>query len=256
MNAHEDKIEKLYCLAQDRFHQQDLSEAIDSLKALLALNFRHLDAHFLLALIYQQDQSYELSNQHFRICLKEDYKSNEIYKLIAFNSKQLALYKNALHELQKHLHINPNDDDAYALMGDIYRLQGEDNFAAKVYLEAIALNPKNPSYYLKLSHVFQMQNKASEAILEVQKAIALDHNYHEAHFFLATLYAQQEKFQEAVNAYQKAISIHNTIALYHHNLALALQELHAFKEASQAQKNALALEPLNPHYQKSLTQEL
>jgi len=252
MNANKEKIEKLYCLAQDRFHQRDLPHAIDSLKALLVLDFKHLDAHFLLALIYAQDQSYELSNQHFRTCIEEGYKTSELYKLIALNSKQLALYKNALHELQKHLHYNPEDDDAYALMGDVYVLQKEYPYAKKVYQQAIKMDPKKPLYYYKIAHIYEAENDLKQAILEAQKALVLDANYHEVIFYIATLYAKMEAFEKAIEHYEKAISINKNIALYHHNLAISLENIQEKSKALEAHNHALTLEPQNSHYQKSL----
>lgn len=252
MNEKQQKIEKLYCLAQDRFHEHNLAQAIDSLKALLVLDFKHLDAHFLLALIYTQDQSYELSSQHLRTCLKENYKANELYKLIAFNSKKLAMYKNALYELQKHLHYNPEDDDAYALMGEIYLFQKEYPFAKKVYLQAISMNPKKPLYYYQIAHVYEAEKNLKQSILEAQKALVLDPNYHEALFYIATLYAKMELFKKSIEHYQKAIIINENIALYHHNLAIALENIQEKSQAIASHKQALALEPKNSHYQKSL----
>ena len=252
MHENQEKIEKLYCLAQDRFHQDDLPQAINSLKAVLQLDFKHLDAHFLLAQIYQKDQSYELSSQHFRTCIKEDYKKNELYKLIAFNSKQLALYKNAIHELQKHLHNNPLDDDAYALMGDIYFSQQEYHFAKKVYLEAISMNQKNSSYYFKLSHVYKIKGDLRQALLEAQKALSLDLNYHEAYFLVATIYSNLKEYEKSIEYYKKAIAINNTIAIYHNNLASVLNQLQRKEEALESQKIALNLEPKNSQYQNNL----
>jgi len=253
MNDNQEKIEKLYCLAQDRFHENDLPEAIVSLKALLALNFQHLDAHFLLALIYQKDQAFELSNQHFRTCIDANYKIQEIYKLIAFNSKQLALYTNALHELQKHLHFNPEDDDAYALLGDVYMLKELYHYAKKVYLEAIKMDAKKPLYYVKLAHVYQAQKDVHQAILETQKALLLDNDNHQTNFFLATLYASTQEYEKALNFYEKAISLNDSIALYHHNMAITLSQLKRKEEALEAQNYAINLEPQNSHFQKALS---
>lgn len=252
MNENTEKIEKLYCLARDRFHEHDLPHAIDSLKALLALDFKHLDAHFLLALIYAQDQSYELSSQHLRACMADDYKKNELYKLIAFNSRQLALYKNALHELQKHLHYNPEDDDAYAQMGDIYLLQKEYQYAKKVYLQAIKMDPKKALYYFRIAHVYEGEDNLKQAILEAQKALALDASYHEVMFYMATLYAKMGDFKKAIDHYEKAININEDIALYHHNLAIALENICEGGKALESHNRALLLEPKNAHYQKSL----
>jgi Tfp pilus assembly protein PilF len=248
----QDKIEKLYCLARDRFHENDLAEAIVSLKALLQLDFKHLDAHFLLAQIYQQDQSYELSNQHFRSCLDEGCNHVDIHKLIAFNNMQLGLFKDAIYQLQKHLKQHKDDADAYALLGGIYTKQQQYHYAKKVYLEAIALDPKTAAYYLKLAHIFHTEGDPHAALLEVQKALAMDHNYHEAHFLAATLYAQMNKDEQAIEHYKKAVAINPVIPIYYNNLAVSLNKLDRHDEALLEQKTALALDPDNIHFQSNL----
>lgn len=253
MNEKQEKIEKLYCLAKDRYHEQDLNQAIVSLKSLLQLDFKHLDAHFFLAQIYQKDQSFELSNQHFRNCLENGYEKLDIHKLLAFNNMQMGLYQEAIYELQKQLHLNKDDADAYAQLADVYLKQQQYHYAKKVLLQAISLDPKTASYYLKLSQILKIGNDLSDALIEVQKAIAIENDYHEAHFEAGTIYSQLGKDEQAVTHYQKAISINNIIPMYYNNLAVSLVNLNRPDEAQLEQKIALALDPQNRHFQNNLS---
>ncbi len=247
-----EKIEKLYCLARDRFHEHDLADAITSLKALLQLDFTHLDAHFLLAQIYQKDQAYELSNQHLHNCIKAGYQGVKLLKVLAFNNMQLGLLKEAIYELQKHLRVHQDDADAYALLGDIYTKQQQYHYAKKVYLQALQLKPKEASYYLKLAHIYHTLGETSQALLEAQKALTIDPKYHQAHFLVATLYVQMGKDEAAVQSYKEAIAINNIIPIYYNNLAVTLEKLNRHEEALLEQKTALALDPDNRQFQNNL----
>lgn len=247
-----EKIEKLFCLARDRYHEQDLRPAIESLKSLLQLDFNHLDAHFLLAQIYQKDQSYELSNQHLHHCIKNGYQKVDLLKILAFNNMQLGLLKEAIYELQKHLKSHKDDADGYALLGDIYIKQQQYHYAKKVYQQAIELDPKTALYYFKLAQICHALKESSQALLEAQKALAIDPSFHQAHFLVATLYAHMDKDEQAVTSYKKAIALNNIIPIYYNNLAVSLQKLDRHDEALLEQKTALALDPDNKHFQKNL----
>jgi tetratricopeptide (TPR) repeat protein len=253
MNENSEKIEKLYCLARDRFKEEDLNPAIESLKALLVLDFKHLDAHFMLALIYAKDQSFELSNEHFRFCLTEKYDKEELHKLIAQNHIQLQLYQDAIFELQKHLHLYKDDDDAYSLLGDIYMRQKKYNFAIKVYLEAIDITPKHAIHYYKLAKAYKENEQYKEAILETKKATALELDYHEAYFLEGTLHEYFHDYKIACECYQKAIDIDEHIALYHNNLALSLSLSGHPSQAKVAQAEAIKLEPNNQQFIRNLS---
>ena len=248
-----EKIEKLFCLAQDCFHELDLKAAIQSLKALLQIDFNHLDAHFLLAIIHQKDQAFELSNEHFRYCLEHNYKHHDIHKLIAMNQINLALYKGALYELQKHLKEYPNDDEAYALMGDIYTKQQEYTYALKVYTQAIELSPQTASYYLKRALTYKNMQSLQEAITEAKKALALEPHDAKALFLLGNLYDAIADYAHASFCYQDAIHLQPNIALYHNHLAIALSYLGEHEQARQAQAEAIRLEPQHQQYLKNLS---
>lgn len=247
-----EKIEKLFCLAQNRFHELDLAQAISSLKALLQLDFSHLEAHFLLGIIYQKDQSYELSNKHFHHCLNEKLPQKQLYKLLASNLNYLALYKDAIYQSQKYLHLYPDDDDAYALLGDIYMNQQEYHFAIKVYEDAIKLSPQHAQYYYKLSQACLLASLEHDALLNVKKALVLDTKYHEAYALQAKLYDLLHDYEHALNSYQEAIKIAPHIAVYHHDLSNIYFLTGERKLGNSALLEAIILEPHNKKYSKNL----
>lgn len=64
------------------------------------------------------------------------------------NIKQL-IYRGELDEaidqLTAHLKEHPESDEAYYLLGNVYRKKGDNRLALNNYLEAINLNPDSPA---------------------------------------------------------------------------------------------------------------
>lgn len=73
----------------------------------------------------------------------------------------------ALHALE----INPNNEDAYYWLGNIYREIGFYKMAESAYEKAISLSPNKEQYYLNLASVYKIQNKMNEAIAHYQKIL-------------------------------------------------------------------------------------
>jgi predicted Zn-dependent protease len=68
--------------------------------------------------------------------------------------------------LEKYLRIQPEDADAYFLMGEIYRQRGQDNdaeTAKKYYEKALSLNPSNPEPHKAMGLIHYKEGKKTLA---------------------------------------------------------------------------------------------
>ena len=83
-------------------------------------------------------------------------RSAEIKKMIQEDDLDAAL--SSLNELISH---QPDDDEAYYLLGNIYRKKGDWRLALNHYLEAIERNPESPAVQARqmLMDILEFYNK-------------------------------------------------------------------------------------------------
>ena len=83
-------------------------------------------------------------------------RSAEIKKMIQEDDLDAAL--SSLNELISH---QPDDDEAYYLLGNIYRKKGDWRLALNHYLEAIERNPDSPAVQARqmLMDILEFYNK-------------------------------------------------------------------------------------------------
>ena len=245
------KVETYYRLAIERFHSALFDESIEAFKSLLKLDFNHMDAHYYIALAYQQIQNYELSNTHLKMCQDLGLGTQNITKHLAFNYIQMALYKDAIFILQKYLHDNAEDHEAYAQLGDIYLAQQELHFAIQMYQKASKIAPKKVDYYIQLAKLLK-QDKPFEGITQAQKALALEDQNIEALRTLASLFAQTDQHEKATIYYREALAYNLDDPMIHNNLALSYHALKNLEKAKTHLYIAIELSPENKNFQKNL----
>lgn len=163
---------------QSLLKQDKPQAAIKAAKQLLIRDSRNADAHYLLGVAYQTDNSDELALMEFKT-VNQIGDFSGIVDEIPFRSKIAALYAD----------FN----------------QGEE--ALKEYLLLIKREPQNGQHYFSVGSLFESRNRTDKAVLYYQKAIKLDSKNAEARSRLGLILYRAKRPAEARTALDSAVKV-------------------------------------------------
>lgn len=232
--------------------KHDSINAINAFKLATDLDCENPFYHNSLGYALVQAEQYDEAIEHYQIAinLNPDKEWTSIvcqalatiyYKVKDNDEAAMALYQTAIV-------LDPDADDAYVSMGDIYFDTEDTDSAIKTYCEAIKMNPNNAQAYNKCAMALWEKDYVEEAILAYNKAISIQNDYEVAYNNLGVIYLDGiGNIKEAISNFEKAISINKNYTLAYFNLGRAHQSLgNKMKAAKNYQKaadlNKLSLE--------------
>jgi len=147
-----------------------------------------------------------------------------------------AIYRRLIQE-------NPENADAWHLLGVIASQRGDKDTAIELISRATAINPSNPLFYNNLGLVLQKVGRLDEGFEHFRTAVRLMPDYPEAHNNLGNALMKQGRMDEAIECYQKAINLRPDYGDAHNNLGNALMKQGRMDEAIECYQKALHLKP-------------
>ncbi len=164
-------------------------------------------------------------------------------------------FKRSMLMLEEVINLNPNNSEAYFLIGNIFHIQGNLGKAVKAFNKVLELDPNNTDASISLSVILndigryedakQIFDKANEQVKNEPDGIKDPHinrKFSQKHFELAELYFSYNRYEEALFEYNKVTSLDASnfearikIAKVYSKkgyLAKAIEELRALKSES------------------------
>jgi tetratricopeptide (TPR) repeat protein len=136
---------------------------------------------------------------------------------------------------------DPNNPDAWHMLGLIACQANRPDAAEKMILRAISLKPDQANYFINLSSVLRQLERTEEAANCLWRAIALSPNDAGAHADLAELLRDQGADDAAKSALLKAIRIRPNSPGLCERAAVVLHELGHIEEAANLYRRAITL---------------
>jgi TolB-like protein/Tfp pilus assembly protein PilF len=116
-------------------------------------------------------------------------------------------YEEAKVHLERALELNPNDADAFALMGFYREGIGEPEAAIECYLTAMRLNPYYPAWYLwALGDAFYGTRQYEKALIPLKDALSRSPKLKRPRLTLAAAYAQLDRLEKARREVEKLLA--------------------------------------------------
>jgi tetratricopeptide (TPR) repeat protein len=150
------------------------------------------------------------------------------------------------------LAAEPNQADAWHLLGVVAFQLGKHEAAVEQISRAIALNGAVAAFHSNLGNAFQGQGKTNEAIACYRRALELDPRLAETHNNLGNVLKEQGKLQEAVACYRRALELAPNYADAHYNLGLALHDQGRTDEATACYRRVLQFDPAHARAHNNL----
>ena len=147
--------------------------------------------------------------------------------------------------------LRPENGDAWAILGSIYKQQNKLSEASDAVQKAIAAMPDQPGPHSTLAGILAQQGRTVEAAAERKKAADLTRiavNRQRANFEANTgsMLLQKNQITDAIERYQEAVSSDPTYVEAHRGLATALERAGRTAEAEAERQKAAQLEQGQP----------
>lgn len=94
--------------------------------------------------------------------------------LLALLEMKMGRHDNCLHICEKILSMDPLNECAYELKGDLYKTNQKIDEAFVEYSKAVQLNPESSSAISSLGDIMKFKGKLSEALTHYKKALRLN----------------------------------------------------------------------------------
>ena len=141
------------------------------------------------------------------------------------------------------LALDPDNADAWHLLGVIAHQIGEIGAAADLIGQALRIQPSNPGLLNDLGNALADLGRLEEAERSYIDALALDPGYAPAHYNLGTALQALGRLEEAERSYRQASLLKPDYCEAHNNLGNLLKDSGRLDEAESSYRSALALSP-------------
>jgi tetratricopeptide (TPR) repeat protein len=152
-------------------------------------------------------------------------------------------YSAALTYFQKATVKNPDNAEAWILVGYCYDRLGRWQEAIEACKQAIRIKPDLVLAHLMLGATYDGLGRYQDAIDAFKQAIRIKPDDAVAHSVLGTAYNSLGRYQEAVESYKQVIRIKPDDAVAHYALGVAYRNLDRHQEAIEAFKQAIRIKP-------------
>ena len=198
-----------------------------------------------LAIAVQHHQAGRLqaAEQIYRQILAVEPNQPDAWHLLGVIAYQVGKHEIAADYIGRAIRFNGTNAAFHSNLGNAFKDQGKLDDAAACYRRALELEPHNADAYYNLGNVLREQGKPDEAIACCRRAVQLRPNYVEAHNNLGNLLREQGHPGEAIASLRRTLELNPNFAEAHGNLGIAFKDLGKLDEAVACCRRALELKP-------------
>ena len=183
----------------------------DSLKAhllkALEVDTKFSEAHFQLALVYQEDEDYKAAESYFRKAIKSDSqqileiekRGKKLLKKFQFQNAKLLFMKA---QKKKHQCAKVNEQ-----LSNLYESQNKLAKAETCLKNSIQLNPESSKAYRNLGILLLKKKNYDVAQKHIEKSLDLHYKDSLSHLTMGKLMKQSKKYADAELHFLTALDI-------------------------------------------------
>lgn len=163
------------------------------------------------------------------------------YILLGYNLENLGEDQEAITQYNKSIELDPSSSFSYYRLALFHEDQNELAKAAELYEKAINHDPEDADYRYSYADLLDKMSKPEKAIQEYEKVIQLNPEFDQAYHDLAIVLMDSGNEERAINMLYKAIEVNPYRALTWRNLAAIFEEQENYKKAIELYKKAIEL---------------
>lgn len=154
-------------------------------------------------------------------------------------------YKDAESFIKQVLELEPENDEALAMLARAYINSGKIDEGIEVICKAISSEPNNSFYFYLLAFGYYHKNQLSVAIENLNKAIELNPYVAEYFGLLAHIFIEKREFEQALDKANEGLALDAENITCLNARSIALNKLKRTEAAIETMQNALAQDPDN-----------
>jgi predicted O-linked N-acetylglucosamine transferase (SPINDLY family) len=195
------------------------------------------------AITHHQAGRFQQAERIYRQIIKAEPENADAYHLLGVVAHQTGRCDIAVQLISKAIEKDSNQHSFYSNLGNILKAQDKLDDAIKSYKKALDINPDFADAHYNLGLAFKDQGKLDDAITSFQRALSINPGFADAHNNLGNVLKAQGKLDDAIKSYKKALSINPDFAEVHNNLGSTLGFQGKLDDAITSYKKALSINP-------------
>lgn len=203
-----------------------------------------LDEALNFALQSIRSNQLDQANQFAALVLEHSPNHPDALRILGVIARQKGAPARAIELFRRALVAKPADLDSLNLLAQTQKDLGWLSEALEVYQQILQLSPPNlADVYFRIGNIHKLQEQNDQAALAYRSAITHNPGFTQAWHNLGVALQDQSLFQEAAQAFEKAIELDPTLFLAYVNLGNSLQSIGQYAKAIEVSQKALALNP-------------
>ena len=134
---------------------------------------------------------------------------------------------------QRVLEANPNQADAWHLLGVLSHQLGDSETAVQRIGRSLEIDPRQPGAHNNLGNILAACGRADEALASYDAAIAVQPGYAQAYHNRGNVLADLRRTSEAISSYQQALALQPVDEAAHKALAASYEGAERLEDACQ-----------------------
>ena len=224
--------------------QQNLTEAANAYRTILASDPTHADALHLLGLTYGQSGRHQKAIEFYNLAIEQTPHFPAAYNNKGISLNSLREYQQAIECFQRALAIKPDDAGTHSNLGHAFSKLGKHQEAINHLSMATQLNPDHADTIYNLGNALKKAGQGDKALACFNKTLALAPNHTGTLNNLGLIYKAKKAFADAARCFQQTLAINPSHANALGQLSICLRQMCEWKTFEQT-KEALCKALLN-----------
>lgn len=222
--------------------------AYEQFQRVLSIDPENSDAYLHLGDIHAAQGRWPEAESAFRRAVELDPDNKEAQEQLAEVALRLRQHRDeTLQELEQSLKANPDDYDAWMLMGNVLAQKGQTPEALKAYDRALGIDPKDFRAHIQKGLALETNGDLEGAKREYGMAMSLDTGAPVGHLRMGAILLKEGRFDEAEVHLREALRTLPTEPEAHLLMAkLHLEREDGVQEAMGHLEEAIRLAPQHP----------
>ena len=196
-----------------------------------------------MAIQHHQAGRLQAAEQIYRQILQAEPNQADAWHLLGVMASQIGKHEVAVQYIGRAIGLNGRAAAFHSNLGEAYRALHRTPEALACYRRALELKPDFAQAHYNQGNALCDQGTPDEAIASYRRALELKPDYAEAHSNLGAAFLDQGQLEEAIACYRRALELKPHLAEAHNNLGNALQKQGNLDEAVACYRRTLELKP-------------
>ncbi len=164
---------------------------------------------------------------------------------LGYQASEKKNYDSAVYYFTLATQYNPNDEEAWRVLGEAYMNKGSGDTAIMMLQKSLEIAPESYSAYSNLGMAYMnLKHDDVMALKSFDKSIALKYNFAEGYYFAASVYMARKDYNRAITYMENAVKRGgNGIPEIYYNLGVCYLYTGLNKKAEENFINCLTLSP-------------